>query len=140
MNFNLEAVYNKSQTNKQFADFVIEANFRIEQALNFIGIQFVNKARSIRTYQDRTGRLRGSIGYTVFKNGAAINQNYLGEAAEQGASLAESVAVKFTGYALVVVAGMNYAAYVEARGFDVISGSAPESQQIAKELKEYLDF
>lgn len=70
---------------------------------------------------DHTGNLRSSIGYAVYDHGL----NYMmsnfsvvldgSEGAGKGRELVAELARKFTNtYALVVVAGMDYAAYVEA--------------------------
>ena len=47
----------------------------------------------------------------------------LGRRVKSGQSIAEKVGKETKGVALVVVAGMNYAAYVEARGYNVLSSA-----------------
>ncbi|MFC4212156.1 hypothetical protein ACFOWA_13230 [Pedobacter lithocola] len=79
---------------------------------------------------DHTSNLRSSIAYIILKNGKTIQENYevsgTGSKGVQSAkALIREIKAKFnTGYVLVVVAGMNYAAAVESRGFDVITGSS----------------
>lgn len=95
--------------------------------LTQIGEQFVIDARSTNTYKDQTGNLRHSIGYIVLKDGQTIIGNF--DADGVGSNRAKAVTKELandfkTGYALIVVAGMNYAAYVEAKGYDVITGSS----------------
>lgn len=68
---------------------------------------------------DHTGNLRSSVGYVVVYNGSIVKYGgFTGLGTEgkgEGKSLAESLASKFHScYALVVVAGMNYASKVEA--------------------------
>ncbi|MEG2771981.1 MAG: hypothetical protein RR960_06530 [Alistipes sp.] len=70
---------------------------------------------------DHTGNLRSSIGYVVVCNGQIVNLSGFdqvlqgSEGSTTGRGLAERLARSYkTGYALIVVAGMNYAAYVEA--------------------------
>jgi hypothetical protein len=101
--------------------------------------QFVADARSVDTYKDRTGNLRGSIGYTLYKDGNEVFGNF--EGASDGGKIAQRLikGIKADyprGYALIVVAGMNYAAYVEAKGYDVVTGS---SQTAESDLERQFD-
>lgn len=139
-------------TKADIARMLGEKAIRIEQAilnaLIRVGEQFVNDARSVDTYKDQTGNLRSSIGYVVLKNGRQIEGNfqtsrrntrgnivtgkskrYGGQKGDEGTSAARSyiseVAARFnSGYVIIVVAGMSYAAAVEARGFDVLTNSS----------------
>ncbi len=107
--------------------------------LQQIGEQFIIDARSTKTYKDRTRNLRGSIGYVILKDGEQIFGNFQepevigqrskGEEPFIGDAVGKKVAMEVgksnpNGYVLVVVAGMNYAAYVEAKGYDVLTGSS----------------
>ena len=107
------------------------------EALQYQGEEFVNKARNNQTYTDRTGNLRSSIGYLILKDGGVIDQNFTGtDTGRQNASkVAKEVGTQFPrGYVLIGVAGMSYAAAVESKGYDVITGSAP----MDNELRELL--
>lgn len=108
---------------------------RIEDALVMrlqrIGEQFVANARSSGNYQDRTGNLRSSIGYVIVKNGlqlvgsdwVMIREGKAGIVV--GKKLIEEMSRRFpTGIVLICVAGMDYAAAVESKGYDVITSSA----------------
>lgn len=90
------------------------------------GEQFIADARNIRTYQDQTGNLRSSIGYALFKDGQMLEQTFPGgDVTGSGGTLAKWVANSYKrGYLLVVVAGMFYAQYVEAKSYDVLTGSS----------------
>lgn len=97
--------------------------------LQLIGEQFVIDAREQRTYQDRTGNLRSSIGYIILRDGEQIEENFASKDGPEGEDRAKEVAAevgaKFaTGFVLIGVAGMHYAAYVESKGFNVITSSA----------------
>ena len=92
-----------------------------------VGEQFVYDARSTRTYKDRTRNLRSSIGYVIVKDGNEVFGNF--EGTQEGRSVSKRVIKTIQaeypkGYALIAVAGMNYAAFVEAKGYDVITGSS----------------
>lgn len=119
---------------------------RIEDAilttLKYAGEKAVVYARNLETYQDQTGNLRSSIGYVIFKNGTDVFSSGFDkvkhgiEGANKGQELARKVAseIDASGYVLVVVAGMDYAFYVETKGYDVISGSELKIQSTLKRL------
>lgn len=120
---------------KQVGDFVRRRIEVLEQIifdqLVDIGEQFVADSRTVDTYIDRTRNLRGSIGYAILKDGKSIFGNFEGSAV--GVKVAKQRVRKLQvdfplGYVLVVVAGMEYAAFVEAKGFDVISGSSLKAE------------
>lgn len=112
--------------------------------LQKIGEDFVTRARKNDTYKDRTSNLRNSIGYVIFENGKQVSENFrkTGKGTEKstqdglaiGRSKAQEIAKNYPkGYVLVCIAGMNYAAAVESKGFDVISASSIEAKN---ELKD----
>jgi hypothetical protein len=110
----------------------------ITQRLQFVGEQFVIDARNSGSYKDRTGNLRGSIGYVILYNGAQLTGNFDGTV--DGVVFAKKAIADIkekypTGFVLIGVAGMDYAAAVEAKGYDVISSS---SIKATEELKKAL--
>lgn len=95
------------------------------RALSRLGDECVKVARD-RTPEaswiDRTGNLRSSIGYVIAHNGKIIHYSDFkqvkqgNEGTKVGKDLATEIVNRTVGdYVLVVVAGMNYAEYVEAR-------------------------
>jgi hypothetical protein len=75
-------------------------------------------------FLDQTTNLRNSISYFIIKDGKVVD----GDLGDQGTSIAHKIAQQRArnvrkGYGLVVVAGQDYAEYVEARGYDVISSA-----------------
>lgn len=119
---------------RKFVDARIEAIQKaIIRNLAYLGEQCVNKARIDGNYTDRTGNLRGSIGFVVVANGrivqlAGFSTSY-GEGqsggVKKGEALARRLAAGYTsGYALIVVAGMNYSACVEAMENKIVLTSA----------------
>lgn len=98
----------------------------ILSALAYVGEECVNEARDNGSYTDRTGNLRSSIGYIVLKNGERMiqggNAQYQGkygdghEGVEGANALLQRLQGEYPqGYVLIVVAGMNYAVYVEEK-------------------------
>ena len=121
--------------------FAVSIEQRIIWTLAMVGENFVNEARSTRTYQDQTGNLRSSIGYIIARDGNIIQENIEGKA--EGRSQAKKIAEEVLrenrkGFILIVIAGMEYAAAVESKGYDVITGSVPAAKALLKsKIKEY---
>lgn len=109
--------------------------------LQAIGEEFVKNARLKADFTDRTGNLRNSIGYIIMLDGKQLVSNFTntskGDGSETekdgkaiGMAKAEEISAKFpSGYSLICVAGMDYAAAVESKGFDVISTSSIVAKQ-----------
>lgn len=99
---------------------------RVEEAavflLQYLGEELAKYAKDNHTYTDRTGNLTNSIGYVVARGKDVV---FSGGLSGEGENLALQAAMKLIDalpnrYSLVIVAGMNYAAYVEAKGYNVI--------------------
>lgn len=137
----------------QISNFIREKKQRIEEAilmrLRRIGEQFVRNAREQANFTDRTGNLRSSIGYVILKDGDQLYDNFRSvSGGPDGVAKAQEVIEEAkrnfpTGYVLIGVAGMDYAAAVESKGYDVITNSAGIAevslkttvQQLANKLK-----
>jgi hypothetical protein len=94
--------------------------------LQALGEELVNHARTLNTYKDQTGNLRASIGYVLIVNGVVFNHNFVTTkaGASTGRQLADELASKAKkGFALIVVAGMDYAGAVESKGYDVLASA-----------------
>ena len=92
----------------------------------YVGEQVLNTARSTDSYKDQTGNLRSSLGYIIVEDGQVVQISSFEtvkqghEGSKAGAEYAKQLAREYpTGIVLIVVAGMNYAAYVSANGYDV---------------------
>jgi hypothetical protein len=112
----------------------------IIEALEAVCIDVVNEARSLPSppatmrgtphqpnYIDDTENLRSSIGYVIYNNGQRISQNFEGKSdgVNKGIQVADTAAQSWgTGIVAVIVAGEDYAGYVESKGYDVLSGPA----------------
>lgn len=118
----------------------------VTEALERTCMQIVEEAKGLNTYTDRTNNLRSSIGYVIYNNGEHVADNFeatgIGEegdgshGVETGKQVAEDTAAMFpSGIVAVIVAGEHYALYVEARGYDVITGP---SQSLNEKLQANL--
>lgn len=122
---------------------IAERIARVELALitrfKLVGETFVKNARENADFTDRTGNLRASIGFLVLKNGEVITQYFKpGVGGQAGREIANKVAAKFSkGIVLIVTAGMHYSAYVESKGFDVLTSSSLLAEdQLKRAIKE----
>jgi len=94
------------------------------------------------SYLDDTGNLRSSIGYIILKNGEIVDDSKFPqtkgtatEGKETGYSAAKRIASEYSNkYVLVIVAGMNYASYVEKKDYDVLTFTESEARRKAKDL------
>lgn len=101
---------------------------RLEQAtiftLQYLGESLAKYAKDNHTYTDQTGNLTNSIAYAVVKDKEIVYYDATtqpGEGAEKALKLAMKIASSLPNkFSLIIVAGMNYAAYVEAKGYNVI--------------------
>lgn len=77
-----------------------------------------------RKYQDQSGNLTSSVGFALVENGVVLHESTFEpimptaqEGADAGRNYLHQVAAQYPhGISVIVVAGMNYAAYVEAKG------------------------
>lgn len=110
--------------------------------LSYVGESAIRIAREEGDYRDITGNLRSSIGYVVLRDGKVITKAIVERTKDgtEGAKQLEEVLPKLqskyrTAFALIVVAGMNYAAYVEDIHHRVVLSSAKlKAEELAKEL------
>lgn len=136
--------FTQAQIKARFDAFLIAIEKRQIQRLQYLGEQCVALARTNGDYMDRTGNLRSSIGYVVFKNGVAYNQNFEQtkeglKGTNTGRTLAIKVGSKYkNGACLVVVAGMNYALSVESKGRDVLTSTELFAKQELPKMMEAL--
>lgn len=111
---------------------------RIAQMLDTIGKQCLAEARTGHTYHDQTGELTKSMGYKVLLNGTVYSQDGGNKRTE---ALFAEIAPQFSkGVALIFAAGEQYAGYVEARGFNVITSSRLLSQRLVPQMLTKVGF
>lgn len=125
---------------------------KIFRRLKFIGEKLCEHARNITPsresggYDDQTGNLRSSIGYAIFKNGEKMSEGGFknikgGKGIDESKSAIDSYGygvATMNGWTLVVVAGMYYARYVEAKGYNVLRLTKAEMMRKIDELKSKL--
>lgn len=100
---------------------------KILGVLDVVGQQAVRIARNTKTYKDETGSLTASIGYGVFHFGKS---HYIGGfgggvGEQKGLQKLQELSADHASkpYVLIIVAGMEYALYVERRGYVVLDAA-----------------
>ena len=125
----------------------------IINAISYVAETCLRAAREIDTYKDRTANLRSSTGYAiivdgrVFKKSSFAKESSQGEqhpgtvydGAEKGSAFLDDLIGDFpTGIALIMVAGMNYAAYVQDYGYDVLDCSELLADRLVPQILKQL--
>lgn len=102
------------------------------------GEMIVNFAKTSGNYEDDTGDLRNSIGFLLLEDSKIIHSDFTETAAgNQARNKAVRKGEATFGLFLIVIAGMDYAYYVETKGFDVLTSAAQIAQNmLPKLLKE----
>ena len=150
---------NPRDLDRDFAKMQEEYDRKAVTFLQSLGERVVKYARENGNYTDQTANLRNSIGYIVIQFNKVVYDSFVGSTAPrndpQGRANAEQARRKGLDYAkevgatlggqktyLVWVAGMEYARYVEAKGYDVIQGSGnwveANAQKLMDEFSRYL--
>lgn len=114
--------FTKDDIRERLDNFLIEVVKKQITQLQYLGEMCLIEARNNKGYMMQTGALLSSTGYMIFVDGVALHtqfdaasgaeSNAAQNGIKAGQGLAESVGKQTKGIALVVVAGMNYAAYV----------------------------
>lgn len=131
-------LWTDSDIDRFFAYFTDKADDKIFQMLSAAGEKYIEVARKSGSYKDHTGNLRSSVGYMVFKDEECVAENFEkssnGTDKQTGVTKARRLAKKIaleldTGWVLVLTAGMEYAARVEALGYDVATKGSIKSEE-----------
>lgn len=131
--------------------FIAQQVERITSALlynlQYIGERCLNAARDTKSYKDQTGNLRSSLGYVIASDGKIVYQSTFevvkegGDGKKSGIQFAKEIVRQFPeGIVLIVVAGMNYAQYVSAKGYDVIDSAELLADRLVPQILKQLGF
>lgn len=142
MKAGLTPLFTTSQLDRWFEHFQSKAEDKMLVLLQAGGEKFIQVARRSGSYKDQTGNLRSSIGYVIAKDGKVVAENFKesdkGSDKTTGKFKGNRLAVEVSlshkgGYVLVGVAGMEYAAAVEAKGYEVVSGANTQCEKYLKD-------
>ena len=133
---------------EQLPDLLKEDIERIRKhnldTLLYAGEEGKNYARQDHTnnWTDRTGNLRASIGYNVIAENGSVVKEAGFEGSPEGSSEGKKVVQRARNKAkkgqltLLLVAGMNYATYVERTGRDVAAGAVLRIKNVLDDLRK----
>lgn len=132
----------KNEFYKYMADVQENALQAAISVLDYVGLECVKEARTGRKYTDQTGNLRSSTGYAIVYNGRIVKQSNFEkvkqtatEGAVTGKELIRQLASSYSdGLVLILVAGMDYAVYVEARGYNVLNSAEDLAKWLVPEM------
>lgn len=120
----IELVTPMNEVEKYLTESLKILNAEMKRALSYLGEQAITKARDRsgeESWYDQTGNLRSSVGYAIYERGKKEIESAFkivkngSEGSEEGRKMIDDLAKQYSNtYALVVVAAMNYAEYVEA--------------------------
>jgi len=130
----ITADFNLNDLNRDLYKFIEDTQNNLVEVLKKVGKQAIDRSREKTKIQGGFGNitwnLRGSIGYVLVKDHKIIDKYFPplpdGDFGTlEGIKYAEEIALLLDDgdIMLIVVAGMEYAYFVEAKGYDVISGS-----------------
>lgn len=136
------------------------AEERLEKAiyseLHTLGVKCIKLVRDLDTYQDQTGNLRSSTFYMIVKDGKVVEDFFSVARKDEGGNGVKNARAhamdmlngkgffqklfkrRRKGYGLIVGAGMNYAYWVQARGYDVLDSGESFAQREFPRLKARL--
>ena len=138
------------QSTLQSVDIICsKADERLLSTFQYIGEACVREARIKANFKDQTGNLRSSIGYVILMNGKLTDIKGFDpvRGSNNGSNIGETFAkrlaqnsLKNKGCTLIVVAGMNYASHVVARGYDVLDSSELLAKKLVPRLLNQLNL
>lgn len=140
--FSFEAWSNAAKENAKNA---------IVSVLTDVGLQCITEARSNGNYMDHTENLRSSIGFAIVVDGKIVESLFADQIDDGKAKSPEGIAqskqtvrnvaaTKTSGIYLIVAAGMNYAIYVEGRGYNVLTSAELLAERVIPQMLEELGF
>lgn len=105
----------------------------LDMKLQQLAEEAVSHAKHNKGYKDRTANLKNSISYALFYDGELVKKNVgqmsKPDEAPKGQQDIETVLDSYSqqegvirpkGYSLIIVAGMEYGAHVEHKGYNVL--------------------
>jgi hypothetical protein len=98
-----------------------------DRAIELVRVKIKNQGG----YDNHTGNLRSSTGYIIYKEGKILYRNFKESpegtdkktGLETGIKSATSELRTSTGWGIILVSGMEYAGWVEDKGYDVLTGA-----------------
>ena len=158
----IRPTYSKSGLEKALRQKMERSRRAMIETLCYVGEQCVNRQRKQRSpdptsfgkkipphqpnYIDWSSNLRSSIGYVVVADGEVVKMSSFepvnggDEGARKGRQFAQEIAARYpTGIVLILVAGMEYAAYVSSKSYDVLNTGVTEAEEMIPRMMRQLN-
>lgn len=108
----------------------------LHRAIELVRTKMLNKS-----YQDHTGNLNSSTGFIIYKDGKVVHKDFResvigtdkSTGIKKGLDIAMSELRESKGWGILFVSGMEYASWVESRGFEVLRGTQGKIDTYLKE-------
>lgn len=138
----MERAFDQNKINAYITRRIEERTNEIVDFLRVKGMEYTRLARQKAfasanyVYTNRTWNLVSSVGFGIAKSGLIVESFFPvlrsgNEGAAKGEKVAERAAKELSGVdeiALVLVAGEDYASFVQAKNYDVIANTSDEFQ------------
>ncbi len=106
-----------------------------------VGVEKVRKKMEGVPYQDHTGNLNSSTGFIIYHNGQVVHRDFRESdkgtdkvtGLKEGLSLALAELRESSGWGVVLMSGMDYASWVQGKGYDVLLSATTNLNSILKE-------
>lgn len=138
--FRLEAQFNPDQLTRQIQDDIDRATLETLIKVSSRAIEIARTraaAEEMKVYENHTGNLESSTGFIITRDGKVVHRDFKlasegtdkSTGMQTGLSAAMGVLREKKGWGIVLIAGMEYASWVEGKGFDVLSGGMRNFEQ-----------
>ncbi len=127
----IKAKFSYSDIEKALNKNLIQIETGVLRILKRVGEEFVSDAREGMNissaafpkgdYQDQTANLRSSIGYFILRDNEQVDGSTGTSKGQMAARRVLNELPPKSGYRLIGVAGMEYASFLESKGYNVIS-------------------
>ncbi len=109
-----------------------------------VGVEKVRKKMEGMPYQDHTGNLNSSTGFIIYHDAKVVHRDFRESdkgtdkttGLKEGLSLALAELRESSGWGVVLMSGMEYASWVQGRGYDVLLSASANLDSILKESFE----
>lgn len=135
--------FNNNDLNKLQKEIERQVFEKAIRGFYYLAEILITHAKEKVGYTDRFGHLRSSTGYILFVDGKVYKESYSGtsEGMLAGKDLAKEIKSTISNerIVLVITAGMNYALYVESKGYNVLTATENEAKIHARNiLKDFM--
>ena len=135
----------ESAINQFFDKNLLEYREKVIDIMRYVGDEAVTEARTNHRYTPQTGNLKSSVGYCVLDNGKVVTESSFEtvkngwEGSAKGREFLRSLISRYSnGITLIVVAGMKYAVYVEAKNLNALDSAELLAEKLVPQMLKKL--